>query len=282
MSEPMQKLIGYALGPGLLIILVLFSLVVGRFKKRRNSPQAIFKREAKRKNELSDKLAKTRTSLVETIRELRELRQAYEKVSSFTEAEHVAMFVCKRYLPGIWEPLLLVSTSTLWIWQDEWLEMDTRPLYNGPNRAFIEAVRIREGRPGWAADDAFQIAKKHQLEEYEQRSKELYIVVEKFQLRADRLSRQLEIGSENLLSEAVLGCSSDEGTKVSSAQCRVELEDSPREELERIRLELEELEAKRVPLMKRRAEIEEEELAKQGGDGPHRRAAGIPRDEKPN
>lgn len=273
--ELFVKIIVQAMGMVVAILMLRHLFVQLKAEQARSdtTPKTKYKRAAKLKRQQAKRLRKLekrleagKKSLSEEAAKIQTLRNVIVRFEELQDIQSVLDFVCKR---SVWyyvqEDLKLLRNSPFRLWIKEWFSMKFKPWafgvdnfmnldFSGPTQ-----VETREGGRGWDADESFQLARRYQTEEYEQRLNEFLAVESKLQQTVDELSQELELQSKDEL-----------GDPTPSVQVRVEVQETKREKLERMRRETDVLEQ----------EILEEEQA--NNPSPHRRAAGIPRDEKSN
>lgn len=234
------------------------------------TPKAKYKRaaklkrmHAKRLRKLEKRLESEKSSLSEVVEKIQSLRNAIGRFEKLQDIRSVLDFIRMRSLwYDVQEDLKLLRNSPFRLWVKEWLSMKFEPWAFGAQN-FMDAnfsgptqVETREGGRGWDADESFQLARRYQVEEYEQRLNEFLAVERNLQQTVDELSKELELPSKDELGEST-----------AAVQVRVEVQETKREKLERMRRETDVLEQ----------EILAEEQVK--APGPHRRAAGIPRED---
>lgn len=243
---------------GLMILIPLAILKLGKTLEARKCRSA-FKRKAK----LEKKLEVAKSRLRKSINECSQLSFAFYWLEHYSEAESL-LNDARNILP--WKTLHLNSHSPLKKWAVRW-------------------YKAKKPQEIWGAvNAAYPHARQQQLKEYRHRFEKERAIARILLQKVCDLSRELGIERDQDLIDSVFELKIDNQPEL--VQARVEVDASPRAEIERIRVQLDDLDAerdaKRTPLVDRLAELEEEELAKQGGEGPHRRAAGIPRAEKPH
>jgi hypothetical protein len=226
-------------------------------------------RAAWRKRALPKKLEKAYKLLAKEVQALKQIQTAAEVVESWSTPYGASRWASDALsISEADRRLALKRSSPLALWMKQRIQTE--------KRRFTGVLFLDEGQ-SWDSKLSFKLAKKRQLKEYAFRLTEHLAKARILQERVNQLSGKLCIEAEDLLAEA--GFDSPEPKLAEAVKARVEVEETLREELSRLRAELAKNDLDfRDPRFARIGELEDALLAEQPDDLPLRKAAGIPTD----